>query len=63
MKIAVRVETSAVMATIQLIGRGSGVISLYRKVLKNWFSTAQASCPANPSNNRADQMGFESRFF
>jgi hypothetical protein len=46
------VETTAVIATIKETARGSGVMLSYRKVLKYWFSTAQASCPASPNKSR-----------
>jgi hypothetical protein len=50
------VETTAVMATIHDTARGSGVMLSYMKVLKYWFSTAQASWPANPNSNKLTHM-------
>ena len=42
-RMVVSVAVTADAATIHEIGRGSGVILLYMKVLKNWFSTPQAN--------------------
>jgi hypothetical protein len=52
----VSVAVTAEAATIQEIGRGSGVILSYRKVLKNWFSTPQASWPEKASRMIAIQI-------
>ena len=43
MKMVVRVAAMALAATIQEMGRGSGVMLSYMKVLKYWFSTPQAN--------------------
>ena len=51
----VRVAAMALAATIHEMGRGSGVILSYMKVLKYWFSTPQANCPEKPSRITASQ--------
>jgi hypothetical protein len=56
------VAVMALAATIHEIGRGSGVMRSYMKVLKNWFSTAHASWPEKPNRITATQMRFASMF-
>jgi hypothetical protein len=59
MKIDASVAVNALAATIQEMGLGSGVILLYIKVLKNWFSTPQASDPKNPRIQIAIRFRFD----
>jgi hypothetical protein len=56
------VATTALAATIHDIGRGSGVMLLYMKVLKNWFSTPQANAPRKPKIIIALQVRLFSMF-
>jgi hypothetical protein len=58
-KIVVRVAVIALAATIQEIGRGSGVILSYMKVLKYWFSTPQANWPAKPNKMSESQVDLD----
>lgn len=52
---AARVAVRALAAAIREIDPGSGVILLYKKVLKNWFSTAHAREPTKPSDISENQ--------